>query len=270
MPRLFSLAYLTAPLPAPDAVRLAADAGYDMIGIRIAPAARGSVIFSDLIGDRGLLAQTKAALADTDLEVFDVEVVRITEAFAAADLEPFVATAAELGGRTMLTIGEDPDKARLTDSFAAFCELAGRYDLTASLEFLPWTPVRTAEDAVRIAAGANHAAARVLPDALHAARSGTTAEAIAAIPRALLSYTQLCDAPAQAPATTEGLIDAARHARLAPGEGQLDLEGFLRAQPGNLPISLEVPNVERSAAMGARAWAAHVLKAGKAIADRVG
>ena len=42
MSRLFSLAYLTyAPLPAPEAIRVAAELGAQAVGVRILPAAPG-------------------------------------------------------------------------------------------------------------------------------------------------------------------------------------------------------------------------------------
>ena len=68
---------------------------------------------------------------------------------------------------------------------------------------------------------------------------------IAAIPRAMLSYAQLCDAPGGIPPTHEGLIHTARCARLLPGEGGIDLVGILSQLPVDLPISLEIPHAER-------------------------
>ena len=52
---------------------------------------------------------------------------------------------------------------------------------------------------------------------------------------------QLCDAPAERPATLEGLLHQARSERLLPGEGGLDLRGILRAVPRDTPISIEIP-----------------------------
>jgi hypothetical protein len=52
---------------------------------------------------------------------------------------------------------------------------------------------------------------------------------------------QICDAPAQRPATEEELLFQARSARLPPGRGGLDLVGMLRAIPQDSVISVKTP-----------------------------
>jgi sugar phosphate isomerase/epimerase len=101
-----------------------------------------------------------------------------------------------------------------------------------------------AKAALRIVSNANEPNGRVLVNALHVARSATTFDDIASLPRHLLSYAQLCDAPAGIPATHEELIHTARCARLLPGDGGIDLRGLLLALPDDLPLSLEIPNDE--------------------------
>ena len=81
----------------------------------------------------------------------------------------------------------------------------------------------------------------VLLDPLHFARSVGTVADIADVPWALWHYWQICDAPAEHPGTTEGLLHTARAERLFPGEGGLDLAGIVRAMPADLPLSVEVP-----------------------------
>jgi len=81
----------------------------------------------------------------------------------------------------------------------------------------------------------------VLVDALHFARSDSSLADIGAMPRHRLHYAQICDAPAEIPATTEGLIHTARCERLLPGEGGIDLAALFRTLPDDLPISVEIP-----------------------------
>ena len=84
---------------------------------------------------------------------------------------------------------------------------------------------------------------------------GTTRADIAAIPRHWLHYAQICDAPAEIPATDEELIHTARQERLLPGEGGIDLSGLFSALLTDLPISVEVPNYLRVPRLGEREWA---------------
>ncbi len=260
--RLLSLAYLTAAsLPAPEVVRLAARLGYDAVGLRIAPVAQGGA-FSPLTTDKALLSATIAALKETGLFVLDVEIVRLGADFAAAKVELFLQTCAALGARAVLVAGEDPDEARLTASFASFCDAAARFGLTADLEFMPWTAVPDAKTAARIVNQAPPKG-RVLVDALHFARSSSTLADIDAIPPSRLGYAQICDAPADVPATTEGLIQTARLARLLPGEGGIDLQALLSRLPAALPVSVEVPNAEGVARHGAEVWARMALDAAR-------
>ncbi|CAN7172307.1 sugar phosphate isomerase/epimerase [Bosea sp. LjRoot9] len=264
MPTL-SLAYLTSiPLAPPDAVSLAAELGYDAVGLRALPAAPGGD-FSRLIEEPALLAETKRRIADTGVSVFDVEIVRLAADFKAAAFQPFLDLCGELGARAILVAGDDPDEARLTASFASFCAAAAPYGLTGDLEFMPWTKVPDARTALRIVTKAGEANGRVLVDALHAGRSATTLADIAAIPAERLSYAQICDAPGAIPKTDEGLIHTARCARSLPGEGGIDLVGIFSQLPRELPVSVEVPHLERMAALGHREWARQALEATKAI-----
>ena len=255
-----SLAYLTTiPLAPPDAVRLAAELGYDAVGLRALPAAPGGDA-SPLIEDAALRAETRRAIA-SGVPVFDMEIVRLAADFTVEKFRPFLELCGELGVRAILVAGDDPEQSRLTASFAAFCEAAAAYGLTADLEFMPWTRVPDARAALRIVTAADQPNGRVLVDALHAGRSRTTIADIAAIPPGRLSYAQICDAPGEIPTTDEGLIHTARQARLLPGEGDIDLVGIFSQLPAELPISVEVPHLERAAQLGLREWARQALAA---------
>ena len=265
MQPVYSLAYLTsAPLSPPDAISLAADLGYGAAGLRALPAAPGGD-FSALIEDRTLLRETVARSKATGVGIFDVEIVRLTADFTVERFKPFLDVCGELGARAVLVAGDDPDEARLTASYAAFCDAAGSYGLTADLEFMPWTAVPHARSALKIVQAANRPNGGILVDALHAARSDTSLADIAAIPRNLLHYAQICDAPVPPPKTNAELIFTARCARLLPGEGGINLVAMFSALPADLPISVEVPHDERKAKVGLRAWAADALAKAREI-----
>jgi sugar phosphate isomerase/epimerase len=265
MQRIYSLAYLTsAPMAPPDALVLAQKLGYQAIGVRITPAAPGGD-FSPLTEDPALLRDTVARIKDTGVPVFDVEIARLGKDFQVENFHAFLETAGKLGARAILVAGDDPDEARLTGSYASFCDAAAAFSLTADLEFMPWTAVRDAKSALRIVTNADRPNGRILVDSLHAGRSTTTLADLAAIPRDRLSYAQLCDAPGEIPTTNEGLIHTARCARLLPGDGGIDLVGITRQLPDTLPLSLEIPNDEWLPKLGAEEWGRQALAAAKRI-----
>ncbi len=265
----YSLAHLTAlALPPAELVAVAARTGYQHVGLRLAPAAPGGLAYP-LMHDAPALADTRARLEDFGVGVFDLEIVRVGPGFRASDYLPLFEVGARLGAKAMLVAGDDADEARLAASFASLCEAAAPFGLSADLEFMPWTKVPDARTALRIVTAAAQANGGVLVDALHFARSATSLGDIAAIPRGLLHYAQICDAPAEVPTTVEGLIHAARCERLLPGDGGIDLAGLFATLPGDLPISVEIPSDTRVAALGAEEWARLALAASERALSRI-
>ena len=138
--------------------------------------------------------------------------------------------------------------------------MAKLFGLTADLEFMPWTAVPDVRAALNVIALAGSPSnAGLLVDALHFGRSTTTLDDIRSIPRHLLHYAQICDAPAGLHFSTEELIHTARCARLLPGEGSIDLPSLFSALPDDLPISVEVVNFEREANFSPKEWAEQCL-----------
>ena len=184
--RPISLAALTVlELTPPEMVSCAAEAGYSHVGIRLLPATPTEPQH-DLVGDTPLLREVLRRLADTGIQVLDAEIFRLKPETRVADFDAAMATAARLGARELLVAGNDPDEARLTASFAAFCDLAARHGLGANLEFMPWTDARDLSQAARIVGQAGRANGGVLIDAFHLSRSGSRVEQIAALPPARL------------------------------------------------------------------------------------
>jgi sugar phosphate isomerase/epimerase len=101
------------------------------------------------------------------------------------------------------------------------------------------------------------------------ARSHTTLQDLRDIPRHLLHYLQICDGEPGLHFTTEQLIHTARCERLLPGEGRIDLRGYLQALPADLPLSCEVVHLERERAIGPADWAAQCLAATRRVAEGV-
>ncbi len=261
MTRRHSLAQLMAlPLNPAQMLRLAADSGCAAAGIRLLPAAPGG-LHHPLMQDAAGRREAQAVMRDTGVRVLDLEVVRLDAAFEPARFEAFLACGAELGAAHVLVAGDDPDEARLTASYAAFCEAAARHGLTADLEFMPWTAVPTLDRAQRIVRAVDQPNAAVLVDALHLARSPSRLDDLDGWPRQRLNYAQICDGRVPGPAHVEGLIHDARRERLLPGEGGIDLVGLFARLPADLPVSIEVPSESRAPAMGYLAWARLAIEA---------
>lgn len=236
MTRPIGLAALTVlECPHDVQVRIAAEAGYSHVGLRLVPVA-GQPYTHPL--DVALLDR---CLKDTGVRVLDIEVFRLTPETQVADWENIFAISQRLGATDILVHGADADESRLTGTFARLCELAGRYRLRANLEPMPWVDVSNIAKALRILRGAGKANSGLLVDAIHFSRALDSLGDLKKVPREYLHYAQLCDARAEIPTDSQEIIRQARGDRLFPGEGGLDLRGLLAALPADLPLSLEVP-----------------------------
>lgn len=265
MPRKFSLAFLTIFDAGPvEAVRIAARTGYDLVGLRLLPSAPGEDAYP-LMRDDALLGEVLAALEDTGIAIGDVEIARLKPDTVVSGFAPFFERAARLGARHVLVAGDDPDLARLTDSFAELARLARPYGLTVDLEFMPWTEVPDLARARRIVEGAAEPNGGVLVDALHWDRAASTAEDVRRLPRARMNYVQFCDGPRPYDPSDEGLIAVARGARLNPGEGGIDLAALAAAIPPDVTVSVEVPNRERARTLSPERRAADALAATRRV-----
>lgn len=262
--RVHSLAYLSSHrCTPPEAVRIAAANGYQFVGLRLWPNAPGAPQ-QFLIERPDVLKETQAAMADTGVGIFDVEIIRIGETFDPHSWAALYDACAALKAKAILVAGDDPDEARLTQNYARLCEVMAPFGLTADLEFMPWTEVKDAKSALRIVTNAGMPAnAGILVDALHFGRSTTTLDDIRAIPRQLLHYAQICDAVAGTHFTTEEMIHTARCERLLPGDGSINVRGLFDALPADLPVSVEVVNFEREKTADPMQWAGICLAASR-------
>jgi 4-hydroxyphenylpyruvate dioxygenase len=246
----YSLANLTAlSLPPPVFVATAAESGYRYVGLRLTRVTPDEPHFP-LLTDPRLMRETKNRLADSGIKVLDVELVRLGPDNDPYSYVPILEAGVELGARHVITQLPDPDRGRKTERFATLCDLAKPLGLTIDLEFLPWTDTRDLADATYVLRAAARPNAAILVDLLHFARSGSSLAELRKLPRRWFNFAHVCDAPAEIPATTEGLINTARHDRLFPGEGGIDVRGILAALPSGIPYALEIPRTALAAEVG--------------------
>ena len=254
----FSLAYLTVFGATPlEQVAIAAEAGYDFVGLRVTPVAPGERV-SPLADDSAMMRRVTARLADTGVRVLDVELARLGPDEAPDDYLALLETAATLGARHIVGQIRDPDRQRSTDRFGRLCDLAAEFGLTVELEFPSWMEVGTLSAAATMLEDVRRANAGILVDALHFFRSGSRPADLDPLPRGWFRCMQLCDAPAASPTSVDDVIHVARAGRSLPGYGELDL-GALLAHLPFVPYSLEVPNNVLREELGTADYARLVL-----------
>ena len=265
MMRPFSLAALTAlDLAPPALIDVAAACGYQHVGLRLLPATAGGPAYP-LMDDAAGLKETLARLDATGITVADLEIVAFRPETDIASFAAFLETGERLSAKNILVAGYDPDLNRFTDRFASFCEAAARHGLTADLEFMPWTCVPDLSTASQVVMQAGQPNGGILIDALHFDRSNGSTVELARVPLGRLHYWQICDGPAERPATTEGQIHAARNERMFPGEGGIDLVSLARTMPKDIVVSIEVPTVELARTVDARTRAQRALDAARGV-----
>ena len=184
-------------------------------------------------------ADLRSLLSDHDLTALEVEPVLawLPQGALAPEImklagpapEEFFALAEALGATTLLAVdgfGASAERAAIVDAFAALCEGAARRGLQVKLEFTPWSAIPDAASAWEIvhASGADNAGLMI--DSWHHFRGANDLAQIAALPGERVWGVQLNDAPAE-PAG-EPLPQESMHARLLPGEGDIDLVGLVR------------------------------------------
>lgn len=242
---IFSLAALTVlELSPPEMVEVAAQAGYQAVGLRLIPATPEERHFP-LVQDAGLLRRTRQRLCETGLQVLDIEILRLKpDTEVHRDFRQVLEIGAELGASEVLVAGNDDNETRTADNFAALCELSAPLGLHPHLEFMPWTGVKNLAQAHRVVAAARQAGqdnACLLVDAFHFNRSASRLEDLERVPPAWLRYVQLCDVTGPIPASMEAILQEARQQRCFPGDGDIDLAALLAALPSGRPLSLEIP-----------------------------
>jgi sugar phosphate isomerase/epimerase len=224
----------------PEVVRAAAAAGFDAVGLRLFPTMPGERQHP-MIGDTPMIRETLGLLSDTGLSVLDIEAVWLKPETVPGEYLGGFETAARLGAKIVQAIGADVEEPRLTENYAALCNLAEPFGLTLDLEYMAFASPDGLDATRRIVRNAGVANGGHMVDCLHVFRCHTDLVDYLDIDSSLIHELQLCDADAIAPVGREALIHEARFARRLPGEGALDLDAVWRVVPANVIVSIEVP-----------------------------
>ncbi len=266
-PRLLGLAQLsllnTAP---PQLVGIAAEAGFDFIGLRVRPVTPTERPY-DLQPGSSMLRDTLDRMKDTGVTVRDIEFLLMDGSEQREAWLRMMEAGQALGASSLTVAAADPDPARLMRNLGRMAEDGRGFGITPTLEAISYQPVASIGQAADIA---RRTGCRIVVDTLHfnrfdgGGKDGGGREdqwAQVSANAALVPLVQLCDGPAQRPSNREELVIESRSERGVPGEGDFDLAAVVAALPDGLPVSAEAPSDRRVAEMGELAWARR-LKSG--------
>lgn len=141
--------------------------------------------------------------------------------------------------------GDFPPLDAVAERFAALCDRAAAHGLLVAIEFLPWTDIPDVPTAWEIARRAGRKNGGLLVDTWHYFRGAGNEVALRAVPAERIVAVQIDDADAASGAPYEDTLR-----RRLPGEGTLDLVGFVRLLDElgvEAPLSVEIISPEQAA-----------------------
>ncbi|NNE72288.1 MAG: sugar phosphate isomerase/epimerase [Acidimicrobiales bacterium] len=145
-------------------------------------------------------------------------------------------------------------------AFGALCDRAAEHGLVVGLEFLPFTNIVDASDALAIVEAAARPNGGVCLDIWHHERGAADLELLRAVPGELITGVQVSDGPAIP--VLDSYYDDCLRTRLPPGQGDFDVAGFVEvveASGTTAPWGVEVCNQA--------AWATDGIEHAQACAD---
>ncbi|MDQ3178575.1 MAG: sugar phosphate isomerase/epimerase [Actinomycetota bacterium] len=126
-------------------------------------------------------------------------------------------------------------------AFGSLCDRAADHGLVVGLEFLPFTDIVSVHDARAIVEEADRPNGGICVDIWHHERGADDLAAVAALPAVLIQGIQMSDGP-KVPVNPDYYTDCLTN-RVAPGDGEFDVAGFIAALRGagaSVNWSLEV------------------------------
>ncbi len=230
--------------PLRDRFAAAAAAGFAGVGLYVGEYLR-------LCREGFDIEQLADLLDEFELGLADIEVVRVwpEDDGTVAAMATFEATAWQLADRFdcryLQAIGPTlgGPVAEVAAPFAALCDRAADHGLLVGLEFLPFTDIVTAADALAIVEAADRPNGGICLDIWHHARGANDMAMVAAIPAERVMAVQMNDGPLTP--DLDSYYEECLRRRLPPGDGEMDAAGFvasLLARGVALPWSIEVCN----------------------------
>ncbi len=241
---LHSIATVSLSGTLPEKLRACAAAGFDGI----------ELLENDLLYFNGSPSDVRKMANDLGLQIMLFQPFRDYEGVPRALLqrtmyrfERKLELTNELGVNKILLCSSAapntiPDDSLIIDDLGLITEIAAKHKIMVGYEGLSWGKyVRSAHHAWRLVNSVNHPNLGIILDSFHTLALGDDPATLASIPANKIFFIQLADAPRLAMDITEW----SRHFRCFPGQGELDMAGFLApimANGYNGVLSLEVFN----------------------------
>lgn len=267
MKRTISLAYLTVPGIEPlEQIELAARAGYDCVSLRTISMGQEGEPQICLEKDPGLFRKIRAALRDTGLSLFDIELVRIREDLP-TDYRRAFECGAKLGAKEVLSSVWTSDHALAVERYGAICEQAREFGLNMNVEFPIVSGMKTLDETVKLQNEVGAPNFKILMDMMYCHWDQVTPEKIRSLSPERFGVIHLCDCPVH----TDGrpVVEIVREGREYCGEGAADLKGILKALPEN-GCSIELPNVRYIREFGAEGHVRNCLAHARTVLEGLG
>src|SRR5215510_4000810 len=188
--------------PPIEYVEAAATAGYDAVGLRLAP----SPLFPYL----------KLILASSGLNVLDILTFYLQPETDVDAFAPALELGAELGARYALVAGDDAEWARLRDRTARFCDLAAQFGTSAALEFAVIRPLATLSQTLRLLSEIGRKNGVICVDPVNFVRGGGSAAFLRGLEPRLFPYAQISDGVLE-----PGEPDISKLGRMSPNQRRM-------------------------------------------------
>jgi sugar phosphate isomerase/epimerase len=191
-------------------------------------------------------AEAHRRIADQGLTVAQLDCLLMWTAkpdrAAPEETEVFQAAGA-FGADCVSCIGPGTDRysvPELAEKLAGVCDRGRELGFDIALEVAPWKGNVDLAAAAQIMEETGRDNARLVIDSWHVFRGGTPLEQLARLPGRFVASIQISDGPRRGAAD---LVAETMGHRLLPGEGELDLAGFVKAldvQVDGVPMTVEV------------------------------
>jgi sugar phosphate isomerase/epimerase len=250
--RILTLGFLTLNFPpagnAPplDTVKAAAAAGFKSVGLRIAGRRPGDD-YPPVVGNAAAIRDIRKRLSDAGMRLSSAIGYGFFPDVALGDQARILDATAELGGDTVMINVFFDDHDAFAGTLNQFCALAAARRIRVAIEFMPFSGLKTIEDADRLITASKARNAGIVVDSLHLARSGGVPADVKKIASERIYLGQICDGKNRADRPTDDELRAeARAHRLYPGEGDFPIMELIDTLPAEMEIEYEVPRSDQT------------------------
>jgi sugar phosphate isomerase/epimerase len=198
----------------------------------------GMWVDNDTTWTKEALKKTKLSIAETGIQIIDVEVIWLEDNDKLSDKHKMILDVGlELGAKNALIINNCKDFDKSIIQFNQLCERAGN-DIKICLEFGEFTEIKSLKDAKKFIKLFNHPSAGILIDLMHINRSN---EILPEINDPIFPYIQSCDFwNSSKKLFGQDYIQAAVDDRCCLGNGEIEKDILKNVNLSNKDVSLEI------------------------------